>query len=231
MRHSDNEENGRTWQRAWRQVTEILRQEGPKSLWFKVLSATVYRRVMLLERPLDEPEAEITPRVPVDVSLLKETEIDEYMGLRPEADPAAVRRRFAGGQLCFAVRHRERLVSVAWVTTGRAWVDYLDREILLADDEVYPYESFTAPDMRGQNLASTRSTHMQRHFKDAGYRRVVVAVTPENTASLRHTVKVGYRPFGMMGYVKLGPWRHDFRHVRPRALPPGESPAGRKTTE
>jgi hypothetical protein len=217
MRHSDNKENGWTWRQAWRRAIEVLQQEGPQSLWFKVLSETVYRRVILLERLLDEPEAEVTPGVPVDVGLLKETEIDEYVGLRPEADPAAIRRRFAGGHLCFAVRHQERLVSVVWVTTGQAWIDYLDREIQPAGDEVYPYESFTAPDMRGQNLASVRSTRIQRHFKDAGYRRFIVAVTPENTPSLRHTVKVGHRPFGVMGYIKLGPWRYDFCRVRPRA--------------
>ena len=230
MRHSDNKENSWTWRQAWRRALEVLQQDGPQSLWFKVLSETVYRRVILLERLLDEPEAEVTPGVPVDVSLLKETEIDEYVGLRPEADPATVRHRFTGGQLCFAVRHQEHLVSVVWATTGRAWIDYFDREIQLAGDEVYPYESFTAPDMRGQNLASVRSTRMQQHFKDAGYRRFIV-VTPENTPSLRHTVKVGYRPFGVMGYRKLGPWRYDVCRVRPRALPPGESPAGRNTTE
>ena len=61
MRHSDNKENSWTWRQAWRRALEVLQQDGPQSLWFKVLSETVYRRVILLERLLDEPEAKSHP--------------------------------------------------------------------------------------------------------------------------------------------------------------------------
>lgn len=211
------------WPRVLQRVAAILREEGIKSVWFKILGATVYRRLLLLERPLDEPIPEVTARSSVVISLLTEAEITEYINFRPEADPSDIRSRLAAGQWCFVARYAGRIVHACWVATKRAWIDYLASEIRLAADEVYPYESFTAPDVRGQSIASVRSAQMLRYFHNAGYRRSLTAVLPENKPALRPLEKVGYRPFGVMGYIQIGPWRHDFCRVHGNSLPPGES--------
>ena len=209
---------------AFSRAHTVLREEGIKSLWFKILGETVYRRVILAQRLLSEPIPKCTARLPIAVGLLKEVEIDEYLHLRPDTDRRTVQQRLATGHLCFVVRHQNRLVSAAWVAIQRVWIDYLACEIELAPDEVYPYESFTAADIRGQDIALARSAHMLQHLASAGYRRVVVTIMPENTPSLRQAEKAGCHLFGTMGYVKLGGWRRDFCRVKEGTRPPGLPP-------
>lgn len=205
-----------------RRALEVLRQEGLKSLWFKILGEIVYRRMVLMERRLDEPIAEISPYLPVTISLLRDTDLSEYIRFRPEIDPNEVRRRLASGQMCFAAWYEGRIIHAAWVATGRAWIGYLAREIALAPDEVYSYESFTAADFRGQNVAGARLSYMQQALQRAGYRRVLAAIMPENKPAFRPVAKTGFRTIGVMGYVRLGPWRWDFIRLQPGARPPGQ---------
>jgi L-amino acid N-acyltransferase YncA len=197
---------------------EVLRDEGVKSLWFRILGETVYRRVVLMERLLHEPIAEMTARLPVVIDLLKDTEADEYAGFRPGVDPSEIRRRLAAGQWAFVARHEGYIVHAGWAVAEQAWIDYLACQIGLAADEVYQYESFTAPDFRGKNCAAVRVAEMMRYFRDAGYWRMVAVVMPENTPAFRPMEKMGYRPFGVMGYVKIGRWRRNFCRVSRNAL-------------
>ena len=214
-----------TSRRILKRAKEVLHEEGLRSLWFKILGETVYRRVVLLECPLDEPIAEVTSSLPVVIDLLRDTELDEYIALRPEADPSKIQRRLAAGQRCFVARYEGRMVYASWTATGRALIDYLATEIPLAPDEVYSYEALTSPHVRGLNIAPALYSRIMRHFRDAGYRRVVKAIMPENIPAFRANEKVAARPFGVMGYVKVGLWRRDFCRVRRGSLPPGETPA------
>jgi ribosomal protein S18 acetylase RimI-like enzyme len=174
-----------------------------------------------MEHLLDEPIAEVTGRLPVVVDPLKATEIDEYVSFRLGADPLEVRHRLAVGQRAFVARHEGRIVHAGWTTTKRARIDFLACEIALAPDEVYQYESFTAPGFRGQNLAAVRITEMMHYFRKAGYRRMVAVVVPENTPAFRPLEKAGYRPFGLVGYVQIGRWRRNFCRVNRNSLPAG----------
>ncbi len=213
-----------TWPQILKRAVEIWREEGLKNLWFKILGETVYRRAVLVERPLNEPLAAVTPSLPTVIGLLSEAEVDEYLSFRPETNAADVRSRLETGHLCFVARHEGCIVSAAWIATGRVWIDYLACEIRLATDEAYLYESFTSPGFRGQNIPAVRATHETRYFRDAGYRRLVAVIMPENKPALRHAEKAGWKPSGVMGYVKLGPWRRDFCRVKPNARPPGAPP-------
>jgi len=212
-----------------KRAAEIWREEGPKGLWFKTLGETIYRRAVLFERPLTESGLRVTTSLPVTVGLLDKTEVDEYLSFRPGAHPSEVRSRLEAGHLCFVARHEGRIVSAAWIATGRVWVDYLAREVRLAADEAYLYESFTSPESRGQNIPAVRATYEAQHFREAGYRRLVAVIMPENKPALRHAEKAGWQPFGMLGYIKLGPWRWDFCRVKPNARPPGEPPPGKSS--
>jgi RimJ/RimL family protein N-acetyltransferase len=110
------------------------------------------------------------------------------------------------------VRCEGQIVSSAWASYKRILVEYLEREISLGQDEVYAYDVFTAPPFRGKNISPVRSAWMLQHFREAGYKRVIGFIVPENESSLRTSRKVGYRPFAVMGYIKLGPFRRDFLH-------------------
>ncbi len=200
----------RSWSRLLRRATEVLRTEGLRSFFFKVLGETVYRRVVVVERDLSQPPPVVQARLPVSIVRLCDSEIEEYVAFRPETDAAEVRRRLQAGQVCWLVRYEGRIVHSCWVTTGRAWIEYLGWDVALPPDTAYSYESFTAPELRGQNLAVARSVVMQQALRQAGYRRAVAVIMPENRAGFYPAEKAGYRRVGVMGYLRIGPWRWTF---------------------
>lgn len=190
---------------------DVLRREGPRALWFKILGETVYRRLLMVERPLSEPVPEVKAGVPVEITLLSGNEIAEYREFRPETDEAELRSRFAAGQRCFVTRHAGRIVSARWAAVDRVWINYLSLELRLAPDEAYPYDLFTTPEFRGQSVSPVTSAEMLRYFQREGYRRMVGTVLPGNEASLRASAKTGYRMCGWIGYVQIGRWTWRFR--------------------
>jgi len=194
------------------------------SAWCKILALVGYRRVLLVEKLLDAPIPPVVARLPVDVDVMRESEVDEYLAFRPDVDAADVRRRLEAGDLCFVARHQGRIVHAAWSVSGRARIDFLGREFRLAPDEVYTDESHTLPSFRGLDIAAARSAHTRRYYQEAGYRRSLAIVFPESRPACRAVAKLGYRPLGTMGYWKLGPWRFDFF----RAHRHGQTWAGNK---
>jgi GNAT superfamily N-acetyltransferase len=196
-----------------------------KRLWFGGLArARIYRRLILLERPLSHPPANVSASVEVCVSLLAAGEIDAYMAFRADQSVDEVRRRLDQGQQCFAVWHDGRIVHAAWAVIGRARIEYLSTEITLAPGEVWSYDVFTSPAFRGLGASPARMLEMMRYFRDRGYRCLIGAILPENRSSLRLGEKVGWtRCIGVIGYVGLGPWRHVFRRIERRASPPGRA--------
>jgi hypothetical protein len=199
--------------RVLRRARQVLREEGLKSLWFKVLGEIGYRRVTLFVREFEEHPVEIVTRVPVQLDRLQPGEIDDYLALRPEGDPDDIRRRLAAGQICFTARVAGRLVHVCWIATGRARIAYLAREIQLAPDEVYSYESFTAPEFRGSHVAPARGAYMQQTMRRSGYRRAVAVVVPENKPAYRAVEKAGFHRVGMLRTFWIGKWRRNFGRV------------------
>jgi GNAT superfamily N-acetyltransferase len=189
-------------------------------LWFATCGRIAYRRLVLLERRLDEPIVDVAALVPVEIGLLERAEIADHARLVPGTDPVDIRARLEAGQWCFVARLQGRLVCARWAATGRIRVDYLACDLDLAADEAYSYGLYTDPAFRGHGVSPAASVAMLRHLRAAGFRRVVAAILPENRASLRSVAKTGYRPYGLMGRVKLGPWT---RHFHRRAV--GESEA------
>ena len=192
-----------------------------RSLWFRVLGRTVYRRVIVLERRLGEPMPEVTADIPTVVSILTDADVDQYAAFRPDTEPAEVRRRLRAGHRCFVVRYEGRIVHAGWAATTKAWVQYLDCEFPLEPGDVYQFDSYTAAAFRGLGLAATRVTWMARFFREAGARRLLAVVWPENTRAFRPLEKVGYRVVGIMGSLRLAAWRHHFyrRTDTPRVTP------------
>lgn len=196
---------------ASRLLARELTQEGLKGLWFRGLSFTrIYRRLIVLERPLAEPTAEVPIALSMSVGVLDERQVPAYAVLRPDQDLAAVRRRFAKGHPCFVVWHEDQIIHAAWVATGRTTIEYLSRELVLAPDEVYVYDAFTAPRFRGCGASPFRALAMGDHLRARGYRRVLTAVHPENRRGFRPLEKVGTRRVGVIGYFGIGPWRWQF---------------------
>jgi GNAT superfamily N-acetyltransferase len=204
------------WGLMWTRLTETFHEGGTRAVWFKVLGETVYRRLLLLERPFDVPIPEIHSRLPIIIQELETTEAEEYLRFRPGTTRAEIRRRFEAQHRCFVARSQGgRLVGNSWVAEAHAWSHYLSQELALGPGDLYVYDTFTHPHSRGHAVAPAIGVAILRHFRGSGHRRIIRAISPENQASLRVASKNGYRPYGMMGYVGIGPWRkHFFRVMR-----------------
>ena len=199
-----------SWQKKLKRAVEILREEGIKSFWFKLLSEIGYRRVLWLKRSLEEPIPEIKSPLPVTVGLLKKTEVEEYMKFHSELQPSCIVSWLDAGHQCFVARFNEQMISTTWATTHQISSSYLAREIPLRPGEVYLLYSFTSPDFRGLSVSPIIKVAMMQHFRDTGYRQMICWVLPENNPSLKMLDKIGFRPFGIMGYIKIGPCRWHF---------------------
>jgi GNAT superfamily N-acetyltransferase len=192
---------------ALQRMAEIVRKAGLRTLWFRILGETVYRRIMLLERSLLEPISEVKARLSVTIGRLDRTTSREYLEFRVGMPASELDRRFDAGHCCFVARYQGRIVSTSWAATEQAWMHYLSCEVPIAPGDVYIYDSFTRADFRSYGISQAVGVEMLRHFHRAGYRRAVRAISPENRANLHAVAKTGYLPYGVMGYVKVGPWR------------------------
>jgi|GEM_PF-291249 len=192
--------------RAW----QVLRREGVRSFWFRFIGECGYRRLFLLSRSLGEPLPALRVSLPLAMDWLAPDEVPEYLALRPTASAGSVAQRMGRGNRCLAARSGGRLVGVMWVCTGRALIEYLDRELPLAAGDVYLFDAYTDPASRGQAIAPALSAELLRRFQEAGCQRAVRATLPENVAALRAHAKAGFQPYAVIGRVKLGGWRRDF---------------------
>ncbi|MEA1970789.1 MAG: hypothetical protein U9N37_04120, partial [Thermodesulfobacteriota bacterium] len=193
---------------------EVLKEEGLKSLWFKLLGETVYRRVVVVERILDELIHPMTSRIPVTIKLMEKSDVGEYCEFYLDADRSDIQQRLDSGHWCFTARHQGHIVHTCWAATQVFWFNYLSYEIQLASDEAFIYDSYTDPSYRGLNIAATRSVVMMRFFHSAGFRRLLGVVAPENQSAVRIPQKSGYHPIGTLGFFKIGPIKQDFGEIK-----------------
>lgn len=195
------------------------------SLWFRVLaSLALYRRLVLLERSLENPIPEIPAVEGAQGVALTPEDVDAYLQLRPDQDRALFMRRLAAGHWCFATRQGGRVVSASWLARGVYPIDFLGRSLPLAPDEASVYDLYTAPDQRRRGATDARAVALMRAAHQAGYRRLLAAVLPENEAGLGSPRRFGYHPIGVVGFVGLGRWRRHFCRVHPVERRPGAPP-------
>jgi ribosomal protein S18 acetylase RimI-like enzyme len=200
---------------AVRRATEVFRNEGVRSLWFRVVGEAFYRRLLLLERPFADPMAVVEPRLPVIFEGLGPGDAADYCGLRPDADPAEIERRLRGGnELCVVGRLDGRVVEACWIAIDRVRVEYLDRELRLADGVAYIHELFIAPELRGKGLDRALYTHMLRVFRDVDV-QTLMATSQLETRTYRLFERIGFRRSAVVGYVGIGPLRWYFVHREP----------------
>jgi len=197
----------------------ILKREGIASLFFRILAELGYRRVLVIENAFSQPDRSFDPGPDVTTGLLDESTAEEYAAFLPLASAAEIRGLLRQGHTCFVTRYRGAIASVSWAASKTARILYLDCDIEVGPDEAYIYGRVTAPGLRKRGLAEVGSVETVSHFRTLGYRRLIAVVVPENKPAIIHAEKAGFRRVGVMGTVKLGPWRHYFLKMQGGARP------------
>lgn len=211
MTHSNRINIDWIWLNGIKRSYKVFREEGFKSFWFRFLAEICYRRLLLFEQMLKEPFPKLTTRLPMVIDLLNESEVAEYLAFRTdEYSRNSVLDRFKADHWCFVARYRGKIISASWAAINCVKNSYLGCEIRLLGDEVYVYDSFTRQEYRGKVVSPAIRAEMMQYFYLNGYRKMIIGVVPENYKNLSAIGKLGFKPFAMMGYIKLGTWRQDF---------------------
>lgn len=210
------------WRWALRRAVEILRREGPRSLFFQALAHSgYYRRVGWYVRLLDAPIADLDSATDTDLEIasVDVTDFEAYATLRPDVTKSHFTDRLRMGRSCYGVRLAGRLVAVVWVATNRAELDYLSREFFLRESELYLHDAFTDPDRRGRHLQPVLMAWLFRHHRARGFEIASRAVVYENRSQIRSCTRAGFWRACNIGYLRLGPWRWDFARGESEYLP------------
>jgi ribosomal protein S18 acetylase RimI-like enzyme len=188
-------------------MREVLAMEGIKGIALKVLARSVFREVILVERELRNLWLEPSTDVPMRVRRLRHRDIPAYLELRPDQSEEEVLKRFESGHFSYVTWTEGRISSAVWQQDGPVWIPEVDYLLPLGTKEVYSYDSFTAPELRGRNVAPARGAQTTRLLRACGYRTIIGFVLPENRAAFRQPEKLGFKRSGRIGYLQLGPAR------------------------
>jgi hypothetical protein len=182
---------------------------------FGALAHTVYRRLEWLELPLTVDRPVLEARVPLEFGFLEVGHAHEIAALRLEIDASEARERFARGDRCFGSRCDGELVSITWISTAVARIDYLGLALRLPPGTAYQYDRWTQPARRGLRIAPASGSHLQRALEGEGFGILAAAVLAENRAAMANALRVGLRPAATIGWVGIGPLRRSFRRPIP----------------
>jgi hypothetical protein len=169
----------------------------------------VYGHVVLIERDLRQDVPQIRSDPSIEVRRLRREDLPAYARSRPKP-PEELTRRMERGSGCHAAWHAGEIVSVTWWHPGEAWIEDLDRRFPLHADEVYFYDAWTVPPLRGRNITPARSALTLRDLREQRFVRGIGFVLPENRPVHSAMEKTGWRRFGTAGFVGIGPARIEF---------------------
>ena len=202
--------------RAWR----VLRTQGLRGVWIKLLDVSLHRRLLVLECPVEDARSFPPGGLAGSVihGFLTRDGIDDYLAFRmseeDDLDPAEapfskahgkrIERRLDAGCVCLMASKQGEMVAGVWAAVGGGDVEYLRCVVRLDPQAVYLQDLYTRPAQRGLGLAPGLIHGMAEHFQGGGCRRLVALVLPENEASLRSLARVGFRRVGRAGYWGFG---------------------------
>jgi GNAT superfamily N-acetyltransferase len=181
----------------------VYREKGLAGVWFGALARAGYRRLVALERPLDEPVVAPQARVEAQVRPLDAADADACAALGQIA-AGEFRGELERGRACWGAWCDGGLRHVQWVAFTNAWVEHLGCGLLLDGDAAYVYRAFTEPRYRGLGLTPATQAACLPALRERGYRLAVCAVVPENPWAFTPWLRVGYRRTGVLRSVGLG---------------------------
>lgn len=173
------------------------------TFWQRVYTS-VHRRVWVLSKDLllDEEDNPANTQE-FHMRFLTTDSLEAYEAFRPGGRVSASRRLNAGHR-AILVCDSERIVGCVWAATGRAYVPYLDRDIVLGPHEVYTFDAYTHPDFRRRGVSKIRNLFLIPEYRRMGYDRAAAIVAFENRPGIRSAEAAGYRQVGVFGCVRLG---------------------------
>lgn len=155
----------------------------------KILDVLGYRRMLRLEWALERTTRGLVTPAGVRLGF---AELDEYLGLGHPTAREESRRRLADGQRIMGIWRGDGLAWASWIAEGAVFVPYLRARVTLGPNELYHYDGWLRPEMRGEGLTSHLGPELVRLAGEEGKDTLVSHIWPDNVRSLR----AGYRNLG-----------------------------------
>lgn len=211
---------------ALRRAFTLLAEEGPRSLAFKLLGESLYRRLAIAELRLAQTPARTEP-YPKSIAPLDANSLPAYLRFRTDLDAHNVAERLRGGHECYVTVIQDEVAQACWIAPGvAAWISSLECEIALAPRDFYIYEFYVAPAHRGTGLGLAAVHQLTAAYRERGYERLLWAWMPENRGAASLARRAGLRTVGLIGYWKFARWRKYFRRpAASEAIPPFSAPS------
>lgn len=197
-------------------VARVAREEGFRGLWWRSLSATAYRRLVIAARAISDAPPAAEASMELEFEPLLPAGIPGYLRLRSDQSAEQIERRLASEQRCVLVRHQGEIVSARWFTIATAELEYLGLRFELPERTAYVYDVFTAPAARKRGISAQTRGGYEQSLRRLGVEQLLGSFMPENTAGLALVEGAGYRAVGSVGCVRLPGVR-----IPVRRLPPG----------
>ncbi len=112
-------------------------------------------------------------------------------------------RRLEQGRVLFVVKKDEKMVFYQWLEFTKVDIPYIDLSFSISDDTVCMAYIYTVPDYRGKGIASNAKPFVLDYLRTQGYQKILLMITPENTASQRVNKKVGFKAYQTVLYIKI----------------------------
>ncbi len=204
-----------------RMARELIRSEGLRSIWPRLLGRLVYRRVVVAAADMSGDYT--VPPCDIEMTLKKLTpdEISAYVAFAPNANAATVARRMEAGSRIYAAWSDGGIISAGWLDSNRALFDAVGACIPIGPKVVYARASYTTPELRGRNIATVAYVTALELLREEGFERAVGFLLPEARSSHGPIVKAGLERVGSLGWFGIGRFRIYFfkRDGKTRYMP------------
>lgn len=214
---------------VWRSI-EILREEGLLVLFSRIFGETIYRRMLLMEHLLGKPPLACQKQRPFSSCWLSPDEGARCASFHQKLTMEEICRRLSAGDRCFIGEMDGRIVHSFWAATSNARIDFLNLGLPLKPGELYLYQSFTPPEIRGRGFATATLASALEIMRREGVKRVLCCIQLDRAMGYPPFLRTGFVPSALLSSVWLGPWRWVF-HRPTRRLPSFHKhlPTGKRT--
>lgn len=111
--------------------------------------------------------------------------------------------RFNCGDICCVAKFEGKIISYCWISLNGGYIEEIDRNINLKNNEIYLYDAFTESEFRGKSIFPCILTAILRYGKGKGYHKSLVFALSSNHPSQRAIKKAGFARFQSVYFLSI----------------------------
>lgn len=181
--------------RFWRHVELNLREGGMRQVIHKVFwraGQWIRSESDYLVYRLDAASYPRTPSLNLTERALSDVELERLGYFKSLLFPESMRDRVASGMVCHGFFAGDELANVGWVTSG--YLELEPGERIYEDSSAGIFDCFTVPAHRSKGIYTDALVRMIHGARGDGARTVLIAVAPDNYASIKAIERAGFEP-------------------------------------